>query len=60
MVKVFKPIRNKVGKLIRGFRILRFRKRGPTELTPDEKNDADWIYYPKDTSVLQNFIDANR
>lgn len=49
MVKVFPPIRDKEGHLIRGFRMFRIRKSSPTALTWEEKNNPDYIYYPKDT-----------
>lgn len=60
MVITFPPIRDKSGKLIRGFRFFRFRKARPTDLTWKEKNPADWLYHPKDTSILQGFIDENK
>ena len=56
MVKVFPPIRDRFGNLIRGFRILHFRKPGPTDLTWEEKNDSDYRYHPKDTSKLQEEV----
>jgi len=59
MVTVFSPIR-KSGRLIRGFRIFCFRKPSPTDLTWKEKANSDYIYHPKDTSKLQNFINENR
>ena len=60
MVKVFAPIRDKFGNPIRGFRIFRFRKPGPTDLTWQEKHDPNYLYVPKDTSKLQKFIDENK
>lgn len=60
MVTVFPPIRDRLDRLIRGMRIFRFRKPGPTDLTWEEKNNTDYIYRPKDTSKLQGFIDANK
>jgi hypothetical protein len=60
MVKVFPPIRDSRGNLVRGFRIFRFRKPGPTDLTWEEKNSTDYIYHPKDTSKLQGFVDRNK
>lgn len=60
MVKVFPPVRDSSGRLIRGMRIFRFRKLGPTDLTWEEKNSTDYRYHPKDTSKLQGFIDRNK
>ena len=60
MVKVFAPIYDKFGNLIRGMRILRFRKPRLTDLTWEEKNDMSYLYIPKDTSKLQKFIDENK
>lgn len=59
MVKVFAPIRDRFGNLIRGFRFFKSRSPGPTDLTWREKECTDYIYHPKDTSKLQGFIDAN-
>lgn len=60
MVKVFKSIRNKSGELIRDFKMFHFREQRRTGLTSEEKDNTDYIYHPKDTSVLQHFIDTNR
>ena len=60
MVKVFPPIRDKSGQLIRGFRMFSFRKPGPADLTWEEKNDMSYLYIPKDTSELQKFVDENK
>jgi len=37
-------------------KIFKMRKPGPTELTWEEKNSADYRYYPEDDSKLRNFI----
>jgi len=60
MVKVFPPIRDRFGNLIRGFRIFRFRKPALIDLTWREKNDMSYLYVPKDTSKLQRFVDENK
>jgi len=60
MVKVFPPIRDRFGRLVRGLRIFKFRRPGPTDLTWEEKNESSYLYVPKDTSKLQKFIDENR
>jgi hypothetical protein len=57
MVKVFPPIRDRFGNLIRGFHIFRFRKPTPVGLTKERK--SSYLYVPKDTSKLQGFIDRN-
>ena len=41
-------------------RFFRSRRPGPTDLTWQEKMDSDYIYHPKDTNILQGFIDRNR
>lgn len=41
-------------------RIFKARKPGPTELTWEEKNSADYRYYPEDDSKLRNFIEQER
>ena len=40
-------------------RMFRIRKLGPTELTWEEKNSADYRYYPDDDSKLRKFIEQN-
>lgn len=60
MVKVFPALRCKNGQLIRGFRIFRFRRPGPTYTAWEEKNPIDYRYVPKDTSKLQTFIQKSR
>ncbi len=40
-------------------RVFKVRKPGPTELTWEEKNSADYRYYPEDDSKLRNFINKN-
>ena len=60
MVTVFPPIRDKLGNLIRGFRMFRFRRPGLTDLIWEEKNNSDYIYRSKDTSRSQGFIDRNK
>lgn len=37
-------------------RFFKSRKPGPTDLTWEEKNFTDYIYHPKDTDKLQDFI----
>lgn len=41
-------------------RVFKVRKPGPTELTWEEKNSADYRYYPEDDSKLRNFIEQER
>ena len=41
-------------------RFFKSRRPGPADLTWEEKNSADYLYYPKDTSKLQNFIRRER
>ena len=41
-------------------KFFKFRKPGPTDLTWEEKNSTDYIYHPKDTSKLQDFIGRER
>jgi hypothetical protein len=41
-------------------RVFKARKPGPTELTWEEKNSADYRYYPEDDSKLRNFIEQER
>jgi len=60
MVKVFPPVRDSYGRLIRGMRILRFRQPGSADLTWEEKNNTSYLYAPKDTSILQKYIDENK
>ena len=38
-------------------RVFKVGKPGPTELTWEEKNSADYRYYPEDDSKLRNFIE---
>lgn len=40
-------------------RILKIRKLAPTELTWEEKNSADYRYYPDDDSILKEYIRKN-
>ena len=40
--------------------VFKKRKPGPTELTWEEKNSADYRYYPEDDSKLRNFIKQER
>ena len=47
MIKVFAPIRDKFGNLIRGLHILSFRKPAPTDLTWEEKTQSDYMYVPR-------------
>jgi len=41
-------------------RFLKSRKPGPTDLTWQEKNCADYLYHPKDTSKLRDFVKRER
>jgi len=38
-------------------RFFKSRKSGPADLTWEEKNSADYLYHPKDTSKLRAFIE---
>lgn len=40
-------------------KILKIRKVGPTELTWEEKNPADYRYYPDDNDKLRKYIEEN-
>lgn len=39
--------------------VFKVRKPGPTELTWEEKNSADYRYYPEDDSKLRDFVNKN-
>ena len=41
-------------------RFFKSRRPGPADLTWEEKNSADYIYHPKDTSKLRDFIERER
>ena len=41
-------------------KFFKFRKPGPTDLTWEEKNSADYIYHPKDHSKSGDFIGPER
>lgn len=36
------------------------RRPGPTDLTWQEKECVDYIYYPKDTTKLEGFVRNNK
>ena len=41
-------------------RFFKSRRPGPADLTWEEKNSADYLYHPKDTSKLRAFIEQER
>ena len=41
-------------------RFFKSRRPGPADLTWEEKNSADYLYHPKDTSKLRDFIERER